>query len=80
MTIKFGKFAISIVRKFCPAYFHAPFLPPLSKCFVLWSEGHCTDFGEGQFQDGPLHKVREEIPSRNLRKKRSVVISEAPEI
>ena len=43
----------------------SPFLgtfPPCSppqKGFVLQSKGHSTDLGEGHFQDGPLHKVRE---------------------
>ena len=32
-------------------------------------KGHSTELGEGQLQDGPLHEVREGIPSRNLRKK-----------
>ena len=32
---------------------------PLEKCSVLQSDGHSTELGEGQLQDGPLHRVWE---------------------
>ena len=52
----------------------SPFTP-LKKGSVLQSKEHSTELGEGRFQDGPFHKdFGKEIPSRNLREKRSAII------
>ena len=45
-----------------------PFLP-LEKCSILQNNVHSTELGEGQVQNG------NEIPSRNLREKRSETAS-----
>ena len=52
--------SFSLMAPFAPPLFSAPLHPslPLEKC-VLLGEEHSRELGEGQFQDGPLHKVRE---------------------